>query len=318
MRKRRFSQGGGSLDTAWGDARTASWRVDVTFIGETEQEETMQLELHGVAAAQSKFIECMMGLKRFKGGVSFTLPAEWRPATTPLLRYLYSPDAGDLLIEQCLLRKSLTQALEATHCAIYLGIEQAAFYQTFFTKVKSRRTLLTRGMQDDATSKGFRFPAGGAWHRLPLDKALCWLRAIEPPAEAVRANLDDFVDFDRDLNVETAQAYIASRVPELAARSEEAKQQAQAAPFDKLYEEEAAAAAADVEWWEALSAIMSSSSVGDKQDAHAEAEAEVASKSPLLRLGILLRRALAQANDQANASKSALVAAVGAQRLLAQ
>ena len=200
--KRKLSGATGVLDTAWGDAQSASWTVHISFGGGALAPD-MKVDLHNIAGSGSDFIAGVMGAHSFSGDTHLTLDPAWRHCAAPLLRCLYSPEAASFFIEQLLVRKTFSQAVAVCHCALYLGLGPA-FFDDLYAKIAARRTVLTRDMAcGDADADLFRCPAAGddtaavaTWSSLPLHHALRWLHALGLKPKAQLANVLLYIEAD--------------------------------------------------------------------------------------------------------------------------
>lgn len=191
----------GVLDNSWADAARAKWTVLLSFDGDDPASTPPQrIDLHDEASNGSEFLRGVMGALGFGGDVHIWLDPSWRHCALPLLRCVYSPDVADFFLDQLLLRKTFAQVVAICHCALYLGVQDAYFWDELYVKVASRRMMLTRdAVGGDADKDAFRCdgdeerPPAQSWSSLPLTHAVRWLDALRPNRAATRSNALAFV-----------------------------------------------------------------------------------------------------------------------------
>lgn len=178
----------------------------------------------------------------------------WHRYITCVLRCLYLQASSNLFLDQLLYRKTLIQAVAVCHCTLYVGLPES-FFDALYSKVASKRTLLTRELPSGAANTdGFRCPGGEVpvatrWSALPLNHALRWLHALDCPPVALLANLRAYVAADG-----VSHLLVWSHAVDRAAECE--KRHAACAEKAKHDRENwgpiAEAAQAELTWWEQL------------------------------------------------------------------
>lgn len=190
---------GGILDNDWGDEGSDHWKVRLWFGCDEKPQEVL---LHGAAASSSIVCQGVMDTRQFKGDTDIVLPEEWRNFAVLLLRCLYSPDEVDYFLDACFLFKTLNQMLEATKCAVYLGLGfegSSFFWIKWYEKVRSQKNKFFKAAGNATTKDTFRFPdpkLDATWHGLPLEHAMRWLAAFDLSHDSVVTNIVDYLEFD--------------------------------------------------------------------------------------------------------------------------
>ena len=245
----------GILNNDWGNERRNHTKIRIWFGNCMKPTEVL---LHDTASMSSSFCSGVTDTQRFKGDTDTVLPEAWEGFAVPLFRCLYSPSDVDIFVETYFLdrkktitattqRSRLNRILEATHCALYLGIDNDSsvyFWHTWYKKIRSRRNMILRptGCTIEKDEAHFRFPnpkIDATWHNLPLEHALRWLYALNLSPSSMVDNIDDYMEFDM-LSEENTFEYLSDFIPRF-------QQRVQQLPKG-LWEE----ANDEVQWWNSL------------------------------------------------------------------